>query len=88
MAEFTLKRKEPKTLRLNIGEESFQIPLAGSLTPEKIASMETGEGTMAFYREYIPDEIAKTLTQDEWNEISEIWIRESKKASRKTPGES
>ena len=47
MAEFTLKRKPVKTLKVNIGEESFHIPLSMCLTPEELAPL----GTIEDYNE-------------------------------------
>ena len=87
MQEFTLKKKEAKTLRLNIGDESFQIPLAGSLTPEEAVTLNTAEGTIAFFNKYISPEITKELTVDDYNEITEAWKNATRKASGKTPGE-
>lgn len=88
MAEFTLKRKEASTLKLNIGEDSFQIPLAGSLTPEEAAPLDTQAGTIAFFQKYLSDDIKAVLTIDDYNEITKAWVSASKKAARKTPGES
>lgn len=87
MSEFTLKRNEAKTLRLNIGEDSFQIPLAGSLTPEEAAPLDTQAGTIAFFNKYIDADIVKELRIDDYNAITKAWIDASKKASKKTPGE-
>ena len=53
MAEFTLKRKPVKTLKVNIGEESFMIPLAGSLTPDELAKLDTAEGTRDYFRKFL-----------------------------------
>ena len=53
MAEFTLKERPKKTLKLNIGEESFNIPLAGSLTPEEAAPLDTQAGTIEFFQKYL-----------------------------------
>lgn len=88
MAEFTLKKKEEQTLRLNIGDDSFQIPLGGSLTPEEAAGLDTQAGTIEFFNKYISEEVAKSLRIDDYNEITKAWISASKKASKKTPGES
>lgn len=77
MSEFTLQRKEAETLRLNIGDCSVNIPLAGSLTPAKAKELETAAGTHAFFSEYLPEEITKTLTVDEWNAITRAWVNAS-----------
>ena len=77
MSEFTLKRKEANTLRLNIGDCSVNVPLAGSITPAKMKQIETPEGTRKFFCEYLPEEISETLTVDEWNEIIRAWQKAS-----------
>lgn len=88
MTEFTLKKREADTLKLNIGDESYHIPLAGSLTPSEAAGLDTGEGTIAFLNKYLPKEITDALTVNEYNEITHAWAEASKKASGKTVGES
>ena len=89
MAEFTLKQKEAETLKLNIGDKSFQIPLAGSLTPEEAAPLETNTGTIAFFQKYIDDDEVKSMLRiNDYNEITKAWMDASKKASGKKPGES
>ena len=82
MKEFTLKPREAETLRLTIGEESYQIPLAGFLTPEEAVPLDTQEGTIAFFKKYIPEEVSKNLRIDDYNAITNAWIDASKK-----PGE-
>lgn len=88
MAEFTLKRKEIKTLRVNVGDESFEIPLQGSLTLQEVIDTGTPEGTYAFLKKHVPEETFENLLMEEYNELIEIWKRESVKASGKKTGES
>lgn len=88
MQEFTLTPKETNTLRLNIGEESFQIPLAGSLTPDEAAKLDTVTGTVAFFQKHLSKKAIKVLTIDDYNEITKVWLEASKVASGKEPGES
>ena len=87
MAEFTLKPREVETLKLNIGEESFQIPLAGSLTPEEAAPLDTTEGTIAFFQKHLSKDIIAMLKIDDYNAITKAWLDASKKKNKKTPGE-
>lgn len=88
MAEFTLKPREADTLKLNIGDKSFQIPLGNSLTPEESAPLDTQAGTIAFFQKYIDDdEIKAALRICDYNDITKAWIRASKQAAGKDPGE-
>ena len=86
MPEFTLKRKLAKTLKINIEDKSYHVPLGGSLTPDEWVGLNTFEGTKDFLCRYIPEEVAKELTIDEWNAIIEAWKQETGK-SGKTAGE-
>lgn len=88
MAQFTLRPKEVETLRLDIGEKSFQIPLANCLTPAEAAPLDTQAGTIEFLRKYIDDEeIKASLRICDYNEITKAWVEASKKAAGKNPGE-
>lgn len=88
MESFTLKPKKAKTLRVNIGEESFQIPLAGSLTPAEAAPLDTQTGTIEFFQKYLSDEVKAILTIDDYNELTRAWIKASKVPGGKSAGES
>ena len=80
MAEITLRKPEAKVLTVNIGNDKVNIPLGASLTLEEYASLSTYEGTIAFYNKYIPEDIAKNLTFDEYNQITAAWVEATKKA--------
>ena len=84
MAEFTLKRKPVKTLKVNIGEESFMIPLAGSLTPEELAKLDTAEGTRDYFRKFLSDDVKEFLTIDDYNEITRAWVDASGRGAQTT----
>ena len=87
MAEFTLKHVEPKTLKINIDDNSFHIPLQGSLSFKEARTLETPEGTYAFIEKYIPAEVLEPLAIEEYNQIVSAWKKESEKVSRKKLGE-
>lgn len=87
MAEFTLKKKPAKVLKLNIGDETFNIPLATSLTPEEAAPLDTQAGTIAFFQSYLSEEVKKILVIEDYNEITKAWVKASKEAGAE-PGES
>jgi len=81
MAEFTLKPREDDTLKLNIGEESFQIPLATSMTFDEASRMNTNEGAIEFFKKYIRAEVAESLTLGNWREVLVAWSDASRKAA-------
>lgn len=87
MAEFTLKRRKAKTLKINIDDKSYHIPLSGSMKPKEVAKLDTVEATLEFMKKYIPEEVLDELTQDEYNDIVRAWGEASKEASGLNPGE-
>jgi len=91
MQEFTLNKREEDYLKLNIGEESFNIPLATSITLAEASTMETMDGAIAFFRKYIRPEIADALTLFNYKDIIHAWKEASDKAMQPggvSPGES
>lgn len=88
MKEFTLKRKEIKTIKITIDDKSFQIPLQGSLTFKESKALDgTSAGTYLFMQKYIPKEVLEGLKVEEYNQILSVWKEESEKNSGKTLGE-
>ena len=87
MADFTLKRREAKTLKIHIDDQTYEIPLSGSLRPKEVAKLDTVDATMEFMKRYIPAEVIDDLTQDEYNDIVKAWGEASKEASGLKPGE-
>ena len=78
MAKFVLE-ESPNTnvLEVVIGEQSYNIPLVGSLTFKEAASLESAEGTRAFIQKYIPRKVLDPLTINQYNSIVEAWKTES-----------
>lgn len=87
MKEITLKKPEVQTLRVNFGDTVVEIPLGTSVPYDEQATLATFEGTVAFYKRFIPKDIAKTLTVDEYNQITTAWLQATKEASGMTSGE-
>lgn len=90
MAEFTLKPKEESTIRINIGEDSYQVPLAMSLTLKEAEEASSFDGSVAFFKKYIPEEVADALTVQNWYDIMMAWKDASMSMAdgSLTPGES
>ena len=88
MAVLTLKKKPTNVLKVNIGDDTFSIPLRGSLTPAEAAPLNTQAGTIAFLQKHLSDEVIEVLTIDDYNQITAAWIKASNEASGKTAGES
>lgn len=89
MREITLgAKKEVPVLKVNIGDKSYPIPLAGALTPKKIAALNTEAKTINWFKQFIPTEVAEELTINDWNELITAWGEASREDSGMTPGES
>lgn len=91
MREFTLKKREEDYLKLNIGEESFLIPLATNLTLDEVKNMDSTDGAIEFFRKYIREDVAQSLTLYNYKDIITAWREASEKAMEsagKTVGES
>ena len=73
MKEFTLKKKESDFFKLNIGEKSYLIPLARSLTLEEINRMQTKENVVEFFRKYLGDDVFNALTVDQFEIVCREW---------------
>jgi len=74
MREITLgNRKERKVLKINIGEDSYSLPLMGSLTMKEATRLDTEAGTLAFITDYIPKDVIDNLTIDDFNTIVDAW---------------
>ena len=74
MREITVGNpKERKVLKINIGEESYSLPLLGSLTIKEAKRLDTEEGTVAFIYDYIPKDVLDALTVDDFNAIIKTW---------------
>ena len=74
MREITVgSPKERKVLKINIGEESYSLPLLGSLTIKEATRLDTQDGTVAFINDYIPKEVLNALTVDDLNTIIKAW---------------
>lgn len=87
MTEFTLKPIETKTIKINYLDESFELPLQGSLNFEEANLLATPEGTYAFMKKHVPEKIMKTIKVEEYNMILAAYREASEKNSGKKLGE-
>ncbi|MBP3881824.1 MAG: hypothetical protein J6E40_06590 [Lachnospiraceae bacterium] len=73
MKEFTIKPKEADYFKLNIGAESYLIPLAKSLTLEEINSIKTKKDIVTFFEKHLGEEVFNALTVDQFEEVCREW---------------
>lgn len=88
MREITLGgKKESKALKVNIGKETYSIPLAGSLTIAEMKKFKDDEDGFTFFGKYIPAEVLESLTMDEFKALSDAWKNASSEDSNVPLGE-
>jgi hypothetical protein len=73
MKEFTLKQKEADYFKLNIGDKSYLIPLARSLTFEEINRIQERENVVEFFRKYLGEDVFNALTVDQFEIVCREW---------------
>ena len=89
MAEITLGRKETlETLKVNIGKDSYSIPLMGSLTLAETRALAKADDEFAFFKKYIPEDLIDSLAINDLKALTTMWKAESEKASDVDLGES
>lgn len=88
MAEITLgSNKEINTLRVNIGDSTYSVPLAGSLTIAEMKKFAKEEDSFEFFAKYIPHKVLDALTMDEFKALSTAWKDASAEGSKVPVGE-
>ena len=88
MAKFVLMPKQEKTLEVVVGDNSYYLPLRGSLPMKEVKTLGTPEGTYAFFKKQFPEDVFESLSYDNYNELVALWSKESDKASGMKLGES
>lgn len=83
MREITLGSRPIEVLRVNIGKETYSLPLAGSLSVKEAAGMDSQEKVIAFFQKHIPKDVLEQLTVDDLTALSQAWSEESEKAGSK-----
>lgn len=94
MREITLREKPVEVLKVNLGDQSFSIPLANYLPFEELMKINRAKGDQKavvmenMLKKYIPEEIYSVLTSDDITQIMQAWTDMTKEDSGATLGES
>ena len=76
MREITLtnENEQINVLKVNIGKETYSVPLSGSLSIREMKAMRDGtEDGFDFFGRYIPQDVLETLTIDQFNKLNKAW---------------
>ena len=88
MREITLgNANKLKTLKVNIGEKTYSVPLAGSLTISEVQELSVKEDGYTFFEKYIPKKVLNSLTVDDMKALTEAWKEASAGDSQPDMGE-
>ena len=89
MAEIRVgDRKRIEVLRVDIGDASYNVPLAGSLTRKETSSIKSNDDVSKFFEKYIPKKVMDGLTWNDIHAIYKAWSDASTADAGVTPGES
>ena len=84
MKEFTLKQKEADYFKLNIGDKSYLIPLARSLTFEELNGMKGKKNVVDFFEKHLGTEVFNALTVDQFETICREWQKANDTKARQS----
>ena len=90
MREITLtnENEQINVLKVNIGKETYSVPLSGSLSIREMKAMRDGtEDGFDFFGRYIPQDVLETLTMDQFNALNEAWKEASSEKTDVSMGE-
>ena len=61
------------TLSVEIGNETYSVPLAGSMKRKELLSLKDEESVYNMFAKYIPEEVLDEMTVDEYNQLANAW---------------
>ena len=92
MKEITLKkRSNTEVLKVTIGDETYSVPLGGSMSYGELRRLQKGKNNpdivVEFFGKYIPEEVLNSLFVEDINELMNAWSEATKQSSGATAGE-
>lgn len=92
MKEITLKKhSNTEVLRVTIGEETYSVPLGGSMSYGELRKLQKGKNNpdivVEFFGKYIPEEVIDSLLVEDINQLMNAWSEATKQTSGATAGE-
>lgn len=94
MKEITLDQPKKEVLKVNIGQKSYSVPLAGSLPfveamkLRKLGNEERMDFIVEFIQRHIDTKVFNTLDSAQVAQIIQAWSDASQEEQGATPGES
>lgn len=75
MAKIVVDNNIREVLEVQIGEATYNVPLGSSLNYKKLNSLKTTDEFMAFFMEYIPEDVFDTLSVANITAIIAEWTK-------------
>lgn len=74
MPNITIQPKKViEYLNVNIGDETYKIPLAKYLKIGEASKLDNNKAIIDFFKTYLSEEVVNALTFDDLAEIAEAW---------------
>ena len=88
MKKVTIGGQNANVLAVEIGKETYSVPLAGSMKRKDVLALKDEESVYAMFARYIPSEVLDDMTVDEYNQLAQAWADANAEESGASLGES
>ena len=78
----------PKTITVEIGTGTYDIPLAGSMKRKDILALKDEDSVFQMFARYIPEKVLDEMTVDEYNQLANAWTDANDAENNASLGES
>ena len=77
-----------EVLAIEIGDKTYSLPLAGSMTRKELKALTDEEAVYNLLLTHIPEEVLDTLSMNDYNQLVQAWMDATTESQDATLGES
>lgn len=77
-----------EVLAIEIGDKTYSLPLAGSMTRKELKALTDEEAVYNLLLKHIPEEVLDTLSMNDYNQLVKAWMDATTESQDATLGES
>ena len=77
-----------ETLAVEIGDTTYQIPLARSMKRKELLALTTDEAVYDMFAKHIPPEVLDDMTLGEYEQLVNAWVETNQNTEDASLGES
>ena len=88
MPKLNLDNKEVEVLEVEIGENTYKIPLGSSMTRKELAELSDEDKVIGFFEKYIGADVMDTLLYGQISKLIHAWNDATEEACGLKVGES